>query len=166
MFDGSALLRLNVEEMVGDRAHPRALHTVTGVDALSCGSSDDTAMTLAQARYDQIALLAQAIRTALTAELDKLGFAPGSVPVGDPATAAYRLERDPACGEHSLVGEWRDAKGQKLGGLVFHEDGSFFVEYDVICTHPRNDRWFVEAVNAWGRDADIRAEARLLPLPE
>ncbi|HYN76616.1 MAG TPA: hypothetical protein VES73_02345 [Lamprocystis sp. (in: g-proteobacteria)] len=123
-------------------------------------------MTQAQVRYDQIAPLAQAIRAALAAELDKLGFAPGSIPVGNPDDAAYRLERDPACGEHSLVGEWRDALGQKLGGLVFHEDGSFFVEYDVIRTHPRNDRWFVEAVNAWGRNSDIRAEPRLLPMPE
>ena len=85
---------------------------------------------------------------------------------GTRRTAAYRLERDPACGEHSLIGEWRDFQGQKLGGLVFHEDGSFFVEYDVIRTHPRDDRWFVEAVNAWGRGTDIRAEPRLLPLPE
>lgn len=123
-------------------------------------------MTEVQIRYDQIAPLAQAIRTALTAQLDKLGFIPGSVPVGDPAIAAYRLERDPACGEHALVGEWRDHQGQKQGGLVFHQDGSFFVEYDVIRTHPRDDRWFVEAVNAWGRGADIRAEPRLLPVPE
>ncbi|MBV5273346.1 MAG: hypothetical protein JZU52_06790 [Lamprocystis purpurea] len=123
-------------------------------------------MTQAQARYDQIDPLAQAIHAALLAELDKLGFIPGTITIADPAKVGYRLERDPASGEHSLVGEWRDPRGQKLGGLVFHEDGSFFVEHDVIRSHPRDDRWFVEAVNAWGRDFDIRAEPRLLPLPK
>jgi hypothetical protein len=62
------------------------------------------------------------------------------------------------------VGEWRDRKGQKQGNLVFHADGSFFVEYDVVRAHPRDARWFVEAVNAWGQGTDIRAEARLLPM--
>jgi hypothetical protein len=123
-------------------------------------------MTQAQARYDQLDPLAQAIHAALLAELDKLGFIPGTITIADPAQVGYRLERDPASGEHSLVGEWRDPRGQKLGGLVFHQDGSFFVEHDVIRSHPRDDRWFVEAVNAWGRDFDIRAEPRLLPVPE
>ncbi len=39
-----------------------------------------------------------------------------------------------------------------------------------VCTqqrpagHPRNGRLFVEAVNAWGRDGQIKAEPRLLPM--
>lgn len=117
-----------------------------------------------QSRIDAISPLAYAICRALVEQLDRLGFPSGSVSVGDPSQAAYRLEQDPASGEHSLVGEWRDPKGQKLGNLVFHADGSFFVEYDVIRPHPGDKRWFVEAVNAWGRDSDIRAEPRLLPV--
>jgi hypothetical protein len=117
-------------------------------------------------RYKKIAPLAGAICEALAAELDKLGFAAGSVAVAEPAAAAYRLERDPASGTDSLVGEWLDARGQKQGGLVFHGDGSFFVEYDVVRPHPRDGRWFVEAVQAWGRGSMIRAEPRLLPFPE
>lgn len=77
--------------------------------------------------------------------------------------ADYSLSRDPASGKDSLVGIWRDARGQKLGEMVFHADGSFFAEYDVICPHPKDMRWFVEAVTAWGRDNDIRTELRLLP---
>jgi hypothetical protein len=99
----------------------------------------------------------------MAAELDRLGFPPGSVGVGDPSQALYHLDRDPASGTDSLVGEWRDPKGQRLGNLVFHADGTFFVEYDVVRAHPGDRRWFVEAVNAWGRDAEIRAEPRLLP---
>lgn len=36
--------------------------------------------------------------------------------------------------------------------------------YDVIRARPKNDRLFVEAVNAWGRASDLRAEPRLLPM--
>lgn len=118
----------------------------------------------AQQRCREVSPLAHAICRALADELIKLGFSPGSVPIGDPGSATYHLDRDPASGLDSLVGEWRDAKGQKHGGLVFHADGSFFVEHDVIRAHPRDPRWFVEAVNAWGRGEDIRAEPRLLPV--
>ncbi|WP_295430888.1 hypothetical protein [uncultured Thiodictyon sp.] len=120
----------------------------------------------AQARYDQIAPLARQIRAALRAEIDRLGFDLGSVPIGDPSAADYRLDRDPASGQHRLIGEWRDFQGQPQGKLVFHPDGSFYVEHDVIRTHPQDARWFVEAVHAWGRGADIRAEPRLLAGPD
>lgn len=120
------------------------------------------AAAAAQVRYDQVAPLARQIRAALRAELNRLGFEAGSVHLSDPSAADYRLDRDPASGEHSLVGEWRDFQGQRQGSLVFHADGSFYVEHDVIRTHPREPRWFVEAVHAWGRDSDIRAEPRLL----
>lgn len=117
-----------------------------------------------QARLAEAAPLAQAIRVALQGQVQRLGFPPGGVEIPDPLAALYRLERDPASGEYSLLGEWRDPRGQKLGGLVFHADGSFFVEYDIIRTHPTRPGWFVEAVNAWGRGDDIRAEPRLMPL--
>jgi hypothetical protein len=120
-------------------------------------------MSLAQARFEQIATLAQGACRALADVVDRLGFPPGSVPIPDPAAARYRLDPDPASGEHSLMGEWRDSQGQKQGSLVFHADGSFFVEYDVVRAHPKDPRWFVEAVTAWGRDPEIRADPRLLP---
>ena len=116
-----------------------------------------------QERFEGVATLAQEVCRAMVDVVDQLGFAPGSVSIPDPAAARYRLGRDPASGEHSLMGEWRDGRGQKQGSLVFHTDGSFFVEYDVVRAHPKDPRWFVEAVNAWGRDPEIRAEARLLP---
>jgi hypothetical protein len=120
-------------------------------------------MSLLEARVDELAPLAAAVCLAMERVLDGLGFAPGSVVIGQPGAARYRMHLDPGSGEHSLVGEWRDARGQKLGSLVFHADGSYFVEYDVVRAHPKDPRWFVEAVEAWGRDPEIRAEARLLP---
>lgn len=100
----------------------------------------------------------------LRAETRRTGLDPDEVSISDPDTAAFRLERDPASGANALIGEWRDAAGNKVGSLVFHADGSFFVEHDVIRTHPTRPQWFVEAVTAWGRGGDIRSEARLLAM--
>lgn len=119
---------------------------------------------LVQARLAEVAPLAAAICRSLRDQVLKLGFDPVDVPIGDPRAAAYRLERDPASGTDSLLGEWRDRHGQKVGNLVFHADGSFFVEHDVVRTHPGDAGQFVEAVNAWGRGELILAEPRLLPM--
>jgi len=117
-----------------------------------------------QARLAEVTPLALAIRDALQGQVERLGFAAGEVEIGNPLAAKYRLERDTASGTYSLLGEWRDPRGQKTGNLVFHADGSFFVEHDVIRSHPKRPGWFVEAVNAWGRGDDIRAEPRLMPM--
>lgn len=123
-----------------------------------------TAPTLEQRRL-AAAGHAQAVHRALQAEIDKLGFAPPAPAVTDLAQAETRLERDPASGQDSLVYEWRDARGHRVGGLVLHADDSFFAEFDVVRPHPRRPHLFVEAVSAWGRGADIRAEPRLLAMP-
>lgn len=117
-------------------------------------------------RYAELAGLAETIGECLLAEVDKLGFAAGEVALQPPNEAVYRLDRDPSNASLSLVGEWRDERGIKLGELLFHADGSFFVEQDVARPHPQRAKWFVEAVSAWGRDGTIKSEARLLPMPE
>lgn len=118
-----------------------------------------------RARLTGVASLVAAVCGSLREQVDRLGFAPGTVQIGDPMAAVYRLEPDPASGSESLVGEWRDRHGQKVGFLVFHADGSFFVEHDVVRAHPADAGIFVEAVNAWGRGTRILAEPRLLPMP-
>ena len=116
-------------------------------------------------RYRQVEGLAHDILLCLVAEVAKLGFS--EPPSLRPAAAAdYRLERDPSNGEYSLVGEWRDVRGHKQGTLLFHADGTFYVEQDIVRNHPRKQHWFVEAVHAWGKGGEIRAEPRLLALPE
>lgn len=117
-------------------------------------------------RYQMIKPQAEEIVKRLQYEVAYLGFDPAEITIMSPQKAEYRLERDPSNGDYSLVGDWRDERGMKIGSLLFHADGSFFVEHDVIRPHPTKLRWFVEAVNAWGKDAEIKAEARLLPQPE
>lgn len=115
-------------------------------------------------RVEQITPLLSAVCGRLRDEVQLLGFADGDVSIGEYGEALFRLERDPASGEHSLIGEWRDDRGTKLGVMAFHADGSFFAEHDVIRTHPSRPSWFVEAVTAWGRGQDIKSEPRLLPM--
>ncbi len=64
-------------------------------------------------RIAQAAPLAHAICRAMQDEIMKLGL--WNVQVDDPANAVYRLSMDPASGEDSLMGEWRDPGGQKQG---------------------------------------------------
>ncbi len=116
-------------------------------------------------RYQHIATLAQAIMQRLAAQAATLNFT-APVTLSAPESAAYWLEKDPASGEYGLTGEWRDASGNKLGSLQFHAGGTFYVEHDILRPHPQRAHCFVEAVHAWGKDADIKAELRLLDIPE
>ena len=106
-----------------------------------------------------------AICARLAAEMHKLGFLPGES-TQEPTYAAlvFEASRDPYSGTETLCGSWTNAAGSRVGLLKFHGDGSFYAEYDVVRPHPRDPRWFVESVVAWGRrDGDIKCEAKLLP---
>ena len=117
-------------------------------------------------RYLAVRGLLDAVMQQLQETLRDEGFDVGVLMLSAPEEARYRLEKDPSSGEYSLVGDWIGEHGNKLGSLLFHADGSFFVEHDVVQPHPSKRRWFVEAVNAWGKGDNIKAESRLLPMPE
>ena len=117
-------------------------------------------------RYLAVRGLLDAVMQQLQKTLRDEGFAAEALVLSSPEEAIYRLEKDPSNGEYSLVGDWIGEQGNKLGSLLFHADGSFFVEHDVVRPHPSKRRWFVEAVNAWGKGDNIKAESRLLPMPE
>lgn len=114
-------------------------------------------------RYEQVRELGVAVCDTLQQELGKMGLATDRI---NPRmeSASFELSRDPASQEFSLIGTWRDKHGNKQGTILFHADGSFFAEYDVICEHPKRPGWFVEAVTAWGKGSQIKSEARLLPV--
>jgi hypothetical protein len=60
-------------------------------------------------------------------------------------------------------GVWRNARNARCGTLTFNTDNSYYAEYDLFCPHPRDTRWFVETVTAWGRDETVRCEVKLIP---
>jgi len=70
---------------------------------------------------------------------------------------------DPASQQPGYEGVWRNARNERCGTLTFNGDGSFYAEYDLFCPHPRDARWFVEMVTAWGNPETIRSEAKLIP---
>ena len=117
-----------------------------------------------QQRWEQVRNLGESVCTALSEEVDKIGLSEKALTTAPWERASFELQRDPASGQTSLVGTWRDINGHKVGSIVFHCDGSFFAEYDVVEQHPSDKRWFVEAVNAWGKENTIKAEPRLLPI--
>ena len=108
--------------------------------------------------------LGEAVCARLLTEIHKLGFMPGQLsqtPLYD--QAGFETSEDPYSGEHTLCAYWKNSKGYRIGEMKFHGDGSFYAEYDVVLPHPRDPRWFVEGVVAWGRDNVIKSEAKLLP---
>jgi hypothetical protein len=112
-----------------------------------------------------VARLAERICLRLGEEIDKLGL---SEQVAKPRweEAQCRLRVDPALGDETLEMLWHGRRGERIGSILFHQDGSYFAEYDVVRPHPQKPRWFVEAVCAWGREQTIKAEPRLLPIPQ
>lgn len=89
--------------------------------------------------------------------------APGSTPEIELATLQFTRVTDPGNQLPGYEGVWRNARNDRCGTLTINSDGSFFAEYDLFCAHPRDTRWFVEMVTAWGNTASIRCEAKLIP---
>ncbi|MDD5114634.1 MAG: hypothetical protein PHC94_11515 [Methylobacter sp.] len=111
--------------------------------------------------------VAESVCRRLTDEINKLGFAAAEIqhyPSYDDAT--FVLIKDPYSGDQNLACYWYDdRKRQRLGSLQFNSDGTFYAEYDVVKPHPGKAKWFVEGVTAWGNVENIKAEAKLLPMP-
>lgn len=99
--------------------------------------------------------------------IEKLGFSvqmPITLP--DFETAEFRLITDTLTQNANLVGYWYNEKKQRIGQIQFNSDGGFYAEYDVVQPHPSKKQFFVEAVHAWGREDNIKTEAKLLELPQ
>ena len=80
--------------------------------------------------------------------------------------AEFRLITDPLTQDSNLAGYWYNEKKQRIGQIQFNSDGSFYAEYDVVQPNPSKKQFFVEAINAWGREDNIKTEAKLLELPQ
>lgn len=89
--------------------------------------------------------------------------APGTAPEIKLEAVQFTRVIDPGNQLPGYEGVWRNARNDRCGTLTINSDGSFFAEYDLFCPHPRDTRWFVEMVTAWGNAASIRCEAKLIP---
>jgi len=77
----------------------------------------------------------------------------------------FSLVKDDFTGHSSLQAVWNGQFGYKQGMLLFHADGSFYGEYDVVKPHPTKKQWFVEAITVWGNNATMKSEPKLIPKP-
>ena len=109
----------------------------------------------------------KAVCQRMTENIVKLGFPlQTDLSLPDFDAAVFSLVTDPFTQSRDLVGYWYNAGKQRIGQIKFHGDGSFYAEYDVVKPHPSKKQWFVEAINAWGRQDNIKTEAKLLETPQ
>ncbi|MCQ8182556.1 hypothetical protein PL263_19065 [Methylomonas sp. EFPC3] len=109
----------------------------------------------------------KAVCQRMTENIVKLGFPlQTDLSLPDFDAAVFSLVTDPFTQSRDLVGYWYNAGKQRIGQIKFHGDGSFYAEYDVVKPHPTKKLWFVEAINAWGRQDNIKTEAKLLETPQ
>lgn len=109
----------------------------------------------------------QAICKKIMQNILKLGFSdPMKIKVPVYGEATFNVVTDPYTQSQDLVGYWYDAKQKRIGQIRFHGDGSFYAEYDIVLPHPKKPRYFVEAINAWGNEHNIKTEPKLLEIPE
>ncbi len=89
--------------------------------------------------------------------------ATGATPKIELAAVQFTRVIDPGNQLPGYEGVWRNARNERCGTLTINSDNSFYAEYDLFCPHPRDVRWFVEMVTAWGRGDLLRSEVKLIP---
>jgi len=107
-------------------------------------------------------ILGESICKALLEQGLEIGFDEQALPLINWIELEFAVKQDPADGSDCLTGEWKDPSGYRIGQIQFNGDGSFFAEHDIVLAHPSDKRWFVEAVEGWGRGNNITTEPRLL----
>lgn len=122
-----------------------------------------TKMESVNEHLEKVMDLGVAICTTMQKELSNAGVEGDDVQVAPVDQASFSLKEDPFTKQNTLEGLWRDARGNKKGEILFHGDGSFYAEYDVVRPHPTKPQWFIESVVAWGRGETIKSEMKLLP---
>lgn len=89
--------------------------------------------------------------------------AAGATPKIELAAVQFTRITDPSNQLPGYEGIWRNVRNERCGSLTVNSDGSFYAEYDLFCPHPRDERWFVGMVTAWGNGESVRCEAQLIP---
>ena len=121
-------------------------------------------VVLASTRQLPVELEALAERIVSALQKEAVNFtATGATPKIELAEVQFTRVIDPGNQLPGYEGIWRNARNDRCGMLTINSDNSFFAEYDLFCPHPRDPRWFVEMVTAWGNAELLRSEATLIP---
>ncbi len=115
---------------------------------------------IAAARADGVALLA-----AMSGKVAGLNLPAEVVVIPEFDAARFTLEHDKYNGQQTLMASFYPRPRYRAGVLLFHSDGSCFAEYHVMYRHPDKPQYFIESVEAWGRNGEVRADLRLALMP-
>ncbi|VVC84679.1 hypothetical protein [Sideroxydans sp. CL21] len=110
----------------------------------------------------KLEVLAERVVSALQKEATN-HTATGAAPNIEFAALQFTRVIDPGNQLPGYEGVWRNSRNDRCGTLTINSDNSFYAEYDLFCPHPRDPRWFVEMVTAWGNEETLRSEATLIP---
>jgi hypothetical protein len=103
-------------------------------------------------------------RVAAALQKEALNFTEsGATPKISAANLEFTKVMDAFDQQPAYDGIWRDAGRYRCGSFSINSDQSFFAEYDLFCAHPRDSRWFIEMVTAWGNASSLRCEVKLIP---
>lgn len=116
---------------------------------------------IAAARDSGAALLA-----ALREKVAKLALPGEAVTIPELDAAKFTLEYDKYNGQQTLMASFYPLPHYRAGVLLFHSDGSSFAEYHVMRQHPTRPQWFIESVEAWVRDGEIKTDTKLALMPK
>jgi len=122
---------------------------------------DELEQRIASVKDQGVALL-DALRT----RVNQLQLGDAVVVIPTFESAQFTLEHDKYNGQQTLMGSFYPSKHYRAGFLLFHSDGSCFAEYHVMQLHPSKPKWFIEAVEAWVRDGQIKTDTRLAAMPQ
>ncbi len=117
----------------------------------------------------RVAEVAEQGRTLLAALREKVGglkLTGEEVVIPPFEEAKFTLEYDLYNGKQTLMASFYPSQYYRAGFLLFHSDGSCFAEYHVMQLHPTKPHLFIEAVEAWVRDGEIKTDTRQAPMPQ
>ena len=110
----------------------------------------------------ELEALVERIVTALQKEATN-HTATGATPTIELAALQFTKVVDPGNQLPGYEGIWRNSRNDRCGTLTINSDNSFYAEYDLFCPHPRDPRWFVEMVTAWGNETSLHNKTTLIP---
>ena len=117
------------------------------------------------ARIDAATTTGQALLDALQARIDRLDLPGERITLPAFHCARFTLEQDASDQGVTLRAAFHPSEFYCIGFVLVHDNGSTYAEYHVMRLHPTRPRWFIEAVEAWLRDGEIRTDLRLAEMP-
>jgi hypothetical protein len=107
-----------------------------------------------------------ALLSALRNKVAALDLPGNPLTIPDFESAAFTLEHDKYNGQQTLIASFYPSPHYCAGMLLFHADGSCFAEYHVMQLHPAKPQWFIESVEAWVSNGEIKTDTRLALMPK